>query len=190
MNRWIINVVLVAACAVPAAWARVDDRTQPINISADHVEIDDQQGVSRYSGAVKYSQGTMHLDADTATIYSDQRVMKRFVANGSPARYRQVTDTEGVEIRAHADEIEYLADSEHLLFRGSAHLWRGGDEFAGNLIEYDARNDVVSAHGDESGEGRVQVVIQPRRETDTPPKDETPPTEKAPEPAPAPAGGE
>ena len=183
MNRWIISVVLAAACAVPAAWARVDDKTQPINIAADHVEIDDQQGVSRYNGAVKYSQGTMHLEADTTTVYSDQRVLKRFVANGSPARYRQLTDTEGVEIRAHADEIEYLADTERLLFRGNAHLWRGGDEFAGNLIEYDARNDVVSAHGDDTGEGRVQVVIQPRRETDTPPKDEAQPNEKAPEPA-------
>jgi lipopolysaccharide export system protein LptA len=188
MSRWIINVALAAACAVPAVWARVDDRTKPINISADHVEIDDQQGVSRYSGAVKYSQGTMHLEADTATIYSDQRVLKRFVANGSPARYSQVTDTEGVEIRAHADEIEYLVDTEHLLFRGSAHLSRGGDEFAGNLIEYDARNDVVSAHGDESGEGRVHVVIQPRRESETPPADEAPPAGEAPEPAPA--GGE
>ena len=152
MSRWIISVVLAAACAVPVAWARVDDKAQPISISADRVEIDDQQGVSRYSGEVKYRQGTMHLEADTATIYSDQRTLKRFVANGSPAQYRQITDKEGVEIRAHADEIEYLADKERLLFRGSAHLWRGGDEFAGNLIEYDAKNDIVSAHGDESGE--------------------------------------
>lgn len=188
MNRWIISALLAAACAVPAAWARVDDKTQPINISADRVEIDDQQGVSRYNGAVKYSQGTMHLEADTATIYSDQRTLKRFVAEGSPARYRQLTDTEGVEIRARADEIEYLADTERLLFRGNAHLWRGGDEFAGNLIEYDAQNDVVSAHGDDSGEGRVQVVIQPRRETETPPADESPPAGET--PAPSPAGGE
>jgi len=171
MNKRRISVLLVAGLVCSASWARVGDRDQPINIAADRVEIDDQRGSSVYRGAVQYNQGTMHLVADEATLYSEQRQVKRFIATGKPARYRQLTDTEGVEIRAEAEEIEYIAETEHLVFRGKAHLWRGGDEFVGSLIEYDAKSDVVSARGDDSGgQGRVQVVIQPRRENDGSPQ--------------------
>jgi lipopolysaccharide export system protein LptA len=170
MIKRTISIILAAGLACSSAWARLGDRDQPINIAADSLEIDDQRGMSVYRGSVQYDQGSMHLEADVATLYSEQRQVKNFIATGQPARYSQLTDTEGVEIRAEADEIEYTAETERVVFRGNAHLWRGGDEFAGKLIEYDARNDVVSARGDESGgQGRVQVVIQPRRETEQSP---------------------
>lgn len=137
------------------------DKEQPIYIEADRVDIDDINGISVYSGNVSFTQGSMRIQAETVTVYTDDKALTRFVGTGTPARYWQRPDGSEDEIRAEASNMEYFAESELLQLQGSAHLWRGDSEFSGNFIEYKIREDIVSARKAASGAERVQVVIQP-----------------------------
>lgn len=141
------------------------DREQPIRIEADSVEIDDLKGISVYRGNVRYVQGTLRLLADTLTLFYDQdRRLERLEADGTPARFRQRPDGREEDMHAEALHIEYLAGPQRLILEHRARIRHQGNEFTGELIEYDAVQDVVSARKGESGEGRVQVVIQPPRD--------------------------
>lgn len=152
------------ALAPAAALALSSDREQPIHIEADSVEIDDVEHVSTYTGNVRYEQGTIRLTAQEVTLYYDEnRELKRFQAEGDPAKFRQRPDGQEEDMRAHAALIEYFAATERIVLRRNAHVWHQGNEFAGDLIEYDAADNMVKARKAESGEDRVQVIIQPKQ---------------------------
>jgi lipopolysaccharide export system protein LptA len=166
MRRSLAALVLAGAVLGPApAFALSSDKEQPIHIAADRVEIDDVKHISIYRGSVRYTQGTMQLDADAVSIYYDaERNFQRLVAEGRPARFRQRPDGQAEDMLGEAVQIEYVAVPERLVLKQQAHIWNQGDEFAGDLITYDIAADRVSARRGEAEEGRVQVVIQPRQQ--------------------------
>lgn len=159
--------VLLSVCAVlgPAAClALSSDREQPIHIEADRVDIDDVKRISVYSGNVRYTQGSMRLDADKVRIYYDeQRNFLRVKAEGQPARFRQRPDGQAEDMLGEAMEIEYSVTPQRLVLKQRAHIWNQGDEFSGEIITYDLAEDRVVARRGTEEEGRVQVVIQPRQ---------------------------
>ncbi len=157
--------MLLALLTASPAWALSSDREQPIAIEADRLEIDERQGISRYQGRVRLSQGTLHLEADQVTIYSEQRRLRRVIAQGQPARLRQRPDGATDDIEAEARQIEFDADSGLLVFTGQAELRQGGSLFRGERIAYDSRNDSVRASGDPGQGQRIQVIIQPQTGT-------------------------
>ncbi len=164
--------LLVALGLAPALWALPADREQPIYIEADSVEIDDARGISVYRGNVRYTQGSTELTAEEATVYSEQRKLKKLVAKGKPARYSTLPEGKQEKITAEALTIIYLADQEIYEFHDKAHLWHKGNEFFGAFISYDAQHDLVNAHKGEAGKGRVRVIIMPEVKK---PDDEPPP---------------
>ncbi len=165
--------------------AMTADKEQPITIEADRVDIDDKKGVSIYQGKVRVTQGSMVLTADTVTTYAvgdkktKQRELDKITAVAAPAHFRQLLDTKdpktskNEEMRGKAQRIDYFAREERLVLQGSSHLWKEGDEFSGNIIEYDIAQEAVKAAmgnvGGQAGEApqeRVHAVIQPRRKKD------------------------
>lgn len=166
-----LTLSLLGAAAVSAA---PGDRKEAIHLEADRVEIDDKRGISTYSGQVKYSQGSMVLQAENVIIYTQEaprgksRRVERMIATGKPATFRQATGNAQEEIRAAAQKIEYEVSGERLFFSGAAHLWKGGNEFTGNTIEYFAGTQTVRAAGTSAGQDRVRVILQPRNEDDSP----------------------
>lgn len=155
------------ALAAPGLQALSTDREQPIHIEADSVEIDDVQGFSTYRGNVVYTQGTLRLEADTVHVFhTPERNISRLEALGSPVRFRQRLDGHDEDLRAQALRVEYFADPERMVLERQAHIWRLNTEFSGDFISYDPARDVVQASRGETGEGRVQIVIQPQRDQD------------------------
>lgn len=154
------------------------DKEQPIHIEADRVDIDDKKGISVYQGKVRVTQGSMVMTADTVTTYAvgnkqaKERELEKLIAVGAPAHYRQLLDTKdpvtskNEEMRAQGQRIEYFAREERLVLQGAGHLWKGGDEFSGNVIEYNTAQETVKAAMDPAGQERVHAVIQPRRKKD------------------------
>jgi lipopolysaccharide export system protein LptA len=144
------------------AHALPDDQRQPIQIEADAVEIDDGRQMSIYSGNVQVRQGSMRLWADRVTIsHKQSRQPSRIVAVGSPARYRQLIERGGAEVKARAERMEYNADSEELLLVGDAHLSQGQDSFASDRILYDRSRAVVKGGASAQGKERVRITIDP-----------------------------
>ena len=145
------------------------DKQQPIHIEADSVVIDDAQGTAVYRGNVRYTQGSTHLEAEKVTVYStDRQKVNKVVADGKPATFRQRPDGQEQDIRGQAGHIEYFAADERVILVNDAHLWQGKNEFAGSRIEYDTAKETVKARKAEDDEGRVQVIIQPRQQADSP----------------------
>jgi lipopolysaccharide export system protein LptA len=149
------------------SYALTGDKDQPIHIEADRVDIDDVKRVSVYRGNVRYTQGSMRLDADKVSIYYDeQRNFQRVRAEGQPARFRQRLDGQAEDMLGEAMQIDYTVAPERLVLKQQAHIWNQGDEFAGEIITYDITEDRVVARRGDAQEDRVQVVIQPRPPAD------------------------
>ena len=165
-----LALLLGTALTVPLpALALSSDKQQPIHIEADSVVIDDAKGTAVYRGNVRYTQGSTHLEAEEVTVYStDSQKVDKVVADGNPATFRQRQDDQQQDMRGQAAHIEYFAADERVILENDAHLWQGKNEFAGSRIEYDTAKETVKARKAEDDKGRVQVIIQPRQQTDSP----------------------
>lgn len=161
----VLVLLLLAWGAV--ALALPDDQRQPIQIEADGVEIDDGRQVSIYTGSVDVRQGSMHLQADRVTVHHRQsRQPHRIVAEGRPARFRQLAKKGGKEVKARALRIEYDANKEEVVLIDQAVLTQGKDSFRSDRILYDRRKAVVKAGAAVAGSGakkgeRVRITIDP-----------------------------
>jgi len=139
-----------------------DDRDQPIHISADKALRDEKQGVTVYSGSVQMNQGSMHIEADTLTIYHIEAEADKIVAQGKPAKMRQRPDMEKGPVHARAFVIEYYQREEKVHLKTEARVEQDGAIVTGDSIDYYIAEELVKADSDGAREGnRVQVVIPP-----------------------------
>lgn len=184
------NLITVLLLALPTlSWALPSDREQPINIEADHAQLDDREGVTQYKGDAILTQGTLRIEGDIITFYYDEnKQIEKMVAQGKLATYKQVHKPGEAPVRAKALQMEYYAGQQKIHLIGDGHVWQSGDEFTGNRIVYDiernvvtANSDPVSVGGEKQEKGRVHIIIQPpgNNKKTTP---EKPKTENKPEP--------
>lgn len=152
-----------------SAFALPSDRDEPINIEADHAQMDDAAGVAQYKGDAILTQGTLRIEGDIITFYYNaNKELIKTVAEGELATYEQVHDEGKEPVKARALLMEYYAKDQKIFLIGQGYIWQSGDEFKGNQIEYDiARNTVmansrpVEIAGQQQTSGRVHVTIQP-----------------------------
>jgi lipopolysaccharide export system protein LptA len=165
-----IKFLLFCLSLLPAlAFALPSDREQPINIEADHAQLDDEQGVTQYKGNAILTQGTLRITGDIITFYYDEnQEIKKAVATGNLATFKQVQKLGEEPVRARALQMEYHAKIQKIYLIGKGHVWQQGDEFSGNHIEYDIARNIVHANsapvqvdGKTQKSGRVHIIIQP-----------------------------
>lgn len=163
-------VVLAATLTLLATTAAAlpEDRTQPIRLEAGRGQLDQKTGVSVYEGNVVISQGSMRLTADTVTIHAKDNAFQRMEAAGAPATLRYQPTADKPEIQGTSQRVEYDVTAAKVIMSGNARLTQGQDQFSGERVEYDLKDDVVRARG-ASSNGRIQFTIQPRpQEADAP----------------------
>lgn len=156
---------------IPAlAMALPSDREQPINIEADHAQLDDERGVTQYKGNAILTQGTLRITGEIITFYYDEnQQITKAIAEGNLAKYQQIHKPGEDPVKARALQMEYHAKAQKIYLLGKGHVWKEGDEFSGNRIEYDITKNVVHANsspvqiGDKTQQstGRVHIIIQP-----------------------------
>lgn len=157
----ILSFFLMAAW-LPVSNALSSDPDQPMNIEADSAELDDERGVTEYSGAVVMTQGSIRIRAETVTVYDGDDGVEKVILVGKPARFRQRPDGKKNYIRASADRIEYLMSQDLLLLKEKAQVTQGNDLFSGNFIRYDTKKNQVKAKKAKNGSGRVKITIAPK----------------------------
>ncbi|MCB1857725.1 MAG: lipopolysaccharide transport periplasmic protein LptA [Gammaproteobacteria bacterium] len=166
-NGWAAPGLLVLSLAlslpIPTG-ARESDKNQPIFVEADAADINDQSGVSVYSGDVKVTQGTVILNADKVTIIQKAGKTDQVIAEGSPVEFQQMTDKDEL-IKARAKKADYYLASELLHMTGDAVLIQGKDSFSSDRITIDRSNGQVKAGTSAQGKQRVRISIQPKTET-------------------------
>jgi lipopolysaccharide export system protein LptA len=170
-----LRLLAVAAALVAApALAERADRDKPINIEADRMTADEQKQTAVFEGRVVLTQGTFVLRADKLTVRQDAAGFQSGVAVGSPATFRQKRDGVDEWIDGEALRIEYDGKAELVELFEKARINRDKDEVRGNYISYDTRSEVFRVQGAKeaqpaSREGRVRMVIQPKKKDGTAP---------------------
>jgi lipopolysaccharide export system protein LptA len=154
-----LAALLVLAVTSTAPAALESDRSQPIELAADSVDINEGEGLSIYRGDVDLRQGSMRLRADVVTVHHRGRDPSRVVAEGRPVRFEQASTRGPVE--GQARRVEYEIASENLELTGDAVLKQGQDTMRSDRIVYDRVRAVVKAGAAAEGKERVRISIQP-----------------------------
>jgi len=184
-NRYLrsCGAALLLLCTLTAGPARAlpNDQDQPIHITADKAVRDEKQGFTVYSGSVQMNQGSMEIKADKLTIYHVDEEVNKIVAEGKPAKLWQQPELDKGVVHARALVIEYFRNEERVHLETNAHVDQEGSIVTGDSIDYFITEQLIKADSDETQEGnRVQVVIPPSVEQDTPPAASAPPAADVP----------
>ena len=163
--------VLLLSSLSNISWGLLADKNKSISIEANSAQMNDQQGVSIYSGHVVITQGSLQIMAEKVTAYHDKNGINKVIAEGSPAHYQQQSEKEGL-VNADANAIHYFADQNKVILIGSAKLEQQGNTVQGQRITYDIQHKIgnavsQSASGSNTKGDRVKMVFQPKQTTPT-----------------------
>lgn len=157
---------LLALLLAPAAHALQTDRQQPLQVYAKQSYASQTEHIAKLTGNVTLTQGSMHGDADRATIYTDaNNQVTRVVMHGNPAHISQQQDGGG-EMHGSAQTIDYTPDNDTAILTGDAHIDQPGrGSFSGARLVYNTQTEAMQGEG---GSGLVHLVFQPRQKTAKP----------------------
>lgn len=162
MNKLYHVGIVVAVLVLPMqSWGLSSDREQPMQIEADHAQMDDNKGTSIYRGNVKVTQGTLVLTGDVMTVYDKGGEVQKVIMDGTPATYRQRPDGKDEDVHAKSLRMEYYTTPERIILLKQAEVWQSGDVLRSEKIVYDVVNDLVNA-GTQKPDERVHITIQPK----------------------------
>ncbi len=171
MHHQLTKFLIITLSLLPAlAMALPSDREQPINIEADHAQLDDERGITQYKGNAILTQGTLRITGDIITFYydDDQQITKA-IAEGNLAKYQQTHKPGEDPVKARALQMEYHAKTQKIHLLGKGYVWNDGNIITGNRLDYDITKGVVNVSssavtvGDkvEKPKERVHFIIQP-----------------------------
>jgi lipopolysaccharide export system protein LptA len=158
----------ILSLASLSAVALESDRDQPIYVAADKASINDNTGVTVYTGNVDISQGSMILRGERVELRRDaEGNVDQIVSDGAPAYFEQRPAEDQAITVATGDKLDYLVGKQILQIIGDAKVVQAGDEFTGARINYDMNKALVDAFSDSKSDTRVRMVIQPRSNSDS-----------------------
>lgn len=130
------------------------DASQPVEITAERLDLDQAAGSAVFSGAVKVGQGTLRLAADRVVVfYADSAAsgggqVERMVADGN------VTLSNGTEA-AEAEHATYEVAAGTIEMTGDVLLTQGQNALSSQTLHIDLNK------GTGQLEGRVQTIFVP-----------------------------
>ncbi|WP_423897405.1 lipopolysaccharide transport periplasmic protein LptA [Candidatus Pelagadaptatus aseana] len=143
------------------------DREQPIHITSDQAERNENKGITTYQGDVVMTQGTLKILADKVVIHTIDNQVSEIVATGKPAHFHQKPAVDKQMVKASGSTIEYKLENEMLHLINNAKLIQDdGTTMTGDRINYDMKTSVVKAAGKTSNSRpkRIHMVIPPKSE--------------------------
>ena len=165
--RPLINNLLLAFTLSLSSLAHAlpTDQDEPIYVEADSANIDEAKGITRYTGSVIITQGSMVLKGETVDLLrGNDDTINQIISKGAPAYFEQRPQLDQEITYATGSTLDYTVSSQLLLITGDAKVTQGGDEFTGAKINYDMANSKVKAFSSESGNQRVKMVLQPKKD--------------------------
>ncbi len=129
------------------------DTSQPVEVAADKLEIDQGDGTAIFSGNVLISQGAMRLSASRVrVVYADQTSSDGTGEIQTMRASGGVTLVNGAEA-AEAREAVYNIDAGTINLSGDVIMTQGQTAIAGNSLRINLNN------GSGVIEGRVRTVL-------------------------------
>jgi lipopolysaccharide export system protein LptA len=152
----------------PGAWAKSSDRGQPMDIEAGSTSgsLDDRQPTVLSNG-VTINQGSLQIEASTATITTRGGDPVRAVLTGGPVKLKQQLD-DGTPMNATAGKVDYDLTTEVVIFTDKVNIQQPRGTLSGPRVVYNMKSGMVNSSSDSSG--RVRMTIQPRQSAPAPVK--------------------
>ena len=145
-------LALAQATSVP--FGDSHDRTQPVEITSDRLDLDQAAGTAVFGGNVRVGQGALRLAADRVQVFyvegsgDTAGQVRRMVATGN------VTLSNGTEA-AEADEAVYEVVAGTIDMTGDVLLTQGRNAMSSERLRIDLNAGTAQV------EGRVQTIFTP-----------------------------
>jgi len=153
-----------------------EDRSQPIEVSANQATLDDKKNLAIYEGNVVLTQGSLIIKADKITIKAAKNgQVNEVIATGNLAEFTQTPEPNKDPIVAKAEHITYSVAQEKIVLTRSASVVQNKNLFQGNVITYDIKQQKLSASGPSETQtegqptGRVKMTLPPPLASTEPP---------------------
>lgn len=129
------------------------DSTLPVEVTADNLDINQEDGTAVFTGNVLIGQGAMRLSAPRVLVIykKDNSGIENMEATGG------VTLVSG-EDAAEAQQAEYNIDSGEIRMQGDVLLVQGINALSGDRLFVDTRAGTARVTG------RVKTILQPEPE--------------------------
>jgi len=138
------------------------DKDQPIEINSDSAELQEQEGISIYSGNVRMTQGSLEIDADRIELFFPEKRLSKAVIYGDKGRqayFQQIPKKGEKAVRGTANRIVYQVDPDEIRLlgteKGEAVFCQKGSEQKGKRITYDIEKDIMRA------KARTRTIFRP-----------------------------
>ncbi|APX93661.1 lipopolysaccharide transport periplasmic protein LptA [Halomonas sp. 1513] len=143
--------------SVPAL-AQSQDASQPIDVTADQLDLDDRAGTAVYTGDVDIRQGSLQVTGDRVEIRrNDAGDVSRITATGERAYVEQRPSPDEELMRGWGRTIIYHVAERRVELIDRAELHQARDTFDGGYVEYFLDRRVVQARSDVEGSERQRV---------------------------------
>jgi lipopolysaccharide export system protein LptA len=154
--------------ATSAASARSSDRSQPMDIDAGASSgaLDDRTPTVLSQG-VNITQGSLKIEASTATVTTRGGDPVRAVLTGGPVKLSQQLD-DGTPMNATAGRVDYDLTTEVVVFTDNVKIQQPRGSLSGPRVVYNMKTGMVNSSSDSTG--RVRMTIQPRQPAPAPAK--------------------
>lgn len=131
------------------------DPTQPVEVTADSLSVNQSDGTAIFTGNVLVIQGEMRLKAGSLTVNykdADRTKIESLTATGG------VTLTTGADAAESRDAV-YTIDSGQVVMTGDVLLTQGTNILSGQKLTVDLKS------GTGSMDGRVKTVLTPEKKS-------------------------
>lgn len=160
-------VLCLSLLASQSALSLEGDKKQPIKISANSAERDEKRSITRYTGDVYMSQGSLKIIAEEVVITNKGNSVTAITATGKPARFQQQPKKGEEPVTASANTVIYHIQKSQIKLDGLARIVQAGRSVSGDVIDYYIEQQRFSARSRNNGKkdangkpkSRVEVII-------------------------------
>lgn len=172
--------LLAMLCAAPFGAAaqsvlKSHDTYQPLDISAERLEMLQREGRAIFTGAVQVTQGKLTLRSDTITVYyamgegDNDPTISRLDARG---KFELLSESETLT----GDWGIYDVDRQLITVGGDVAFQQGTTQLTGSRLEFDLVSGLAKLDGEDTGaDGRVRGSFTVPSQTDDEDGDEDDP---------------
>lgn len=132
--------------------------------TATNFRSDNSEWMFNKEVRIRSQQADLTSDTASASFVKGQIATAR--AEGAPAQFQQNNAPAGGLVRGRAGVIEYDFESGTVRLTDEVWFSNGKDEFRGDVVIYDIRQERVQINPGGQAPGRVQGVIRPRASAD------------------------
>jgi len=159
-NRAIVCLSLCLLFSCQPLMALESDRQQPLEVNANSTDGTLGDGVTTLRGNVDIQQGTLHITADEAEVKKTDGRVSSVTFRGQPAFLEQEIEEQGL-VQATANVIDYQVASGLVTLTGNADVKHPQYQISGDLLIYDLNIQHFQGSGDENGNGRIHIRLDP-----------------------------